>query len=223
MALMEERTTGIILRTRPLTESSLIVQWLTRDFGRISTVAKGARRPKSSFTGKLDLFFEHELSFVRSRRSELHTLREVALIDSHPLLRQDLGWLQQASYAVALIENLTETGTPLPEYYALLQAFIAFLPSAPPQPCSIFALEARMLRDSGFEPDWDGGGLTPGAHRFLHPLLNDAWANLAVLKPTSSQLNELNRFFLQALSQCLDRLPRGRAAALGMTAEPFPS
>ena len=34
----------MILRTRPLTETSLIVHWLTRDFGRISTVAKGARR-----------------------------------------------------------------------------------------------------------------------------------------------------------------------------------
>ena len=38
------RTTGLVLRTRPLTETSLIVQWLTRDFGRVATVAKGARR-----------------------------------------------------------------------------------------------------------------------------------------------------------------------------------
>src|SRR6185312_16938283 len=74
--LMDERATGIILRTRLLTDTSLIVHWLTPDCGRIATAAKGARRPKSPFRGKLDLFFEADFSFARSRRSELHILRE---------------------------------------------------------------------------------------------------------------------------------------------------
>ena len=52
-----ESTAGVVLRLRPLTETSLIVNWLTRDFGRIATVAKGARRPKSPFRGQIDLFY----------------------------------------------------------------------------------------------------------------------------------------------------------------------
>ena len=76
---MIESATGIILRTRPLTETSLIVNWLTAEHGRISTVAKGARRPKSAFAGKLDLCYEAEFTFTRSRRSELHALREVSM------------------------------------------------------------------------------------------------------------------------------------------------
>ena len=67
---MDERATGIILRTRLLTDTSLIVHWLTPDLGRLATVAKGARRPKSPFRGKLDLFYEADFSFARSRRSE---------------------------------------------------------------------------------------------------------------------------------------------------------
>ena len=63
---MIQSATGIILRTRPLTETSVIVNWLTPDFGRISTVAKGARRPKSQFAGKLDLFYLADFSFVRA-------------------------------------------------------------------------------------------------------------------------------------------------------------
>src|SRR5687767_2084809 len=102
---MDERTSGIILRTRPLTETSLIVHWLTPDLGRIAIVAKGARRPKSPFRGKLDLFYEGDFSFARSRKSELHTLREVVLRDMHGELRKDLGWIQQASYAAAFIEQ----------------------------------------------------------------------------------------------------------------------
>src|SRR3954468_11658689 len=111
---MEERSTGIILRTRPLTETSLIIHWLTPDIGRLSTVAQGARRPKSPFRGKLDLFYEADFSFQRSRRSELHTLREVSVREMHPALRRELGYLQQASYCAALVEQATERETPLP-------------------------------------------------------------------------------------------------------------
>ena len=111
---MIQSATGIILRTRPLTETSLIVNWLTPDCGRISTVAKGARRPKSTFAGKLDLFYLAEFSFTRSQRSELHALREVKLKSLNSSLREDMGWLQQAAYCIRLIEQATETDTPMP-------------------------------------------------------------------------------------------------------------
>src|SRR5437660_12777395 len=109
---MLERTRGLILRLYPLTETSLIVRWLTPTFGRMSTVAKGARRPKSPFSGKLDLFYLADFSFSRSRRSELHTLREVNLRETHSALRQELGYLKQASYCAMLVEQATETDTP---------------------------------------------------------------------------------------------------------------
>ena len=48
---VHERATGIVLRTYPLTETSLIIHWLTAELGRLATVAKGARRPKSPFRG----------------------------------------------------------------------------------------------------------------------------------------------------------------------------
>src|SRR5580700_11628958 len=112
---MTETGTGLILRTRPLTDTSLIIHWLTPDFGRMATVAKGARRPKSPFAGKLDLFYLAEFSFQRSRRSELHQLREVSLKETHAAIREELEYLQQASYCTALVEPTTEMETPLPE------------------------------------------------------------------------------------------------------------
>ncbi len=65
-----EKSLGIIIRLTKLTETSLIVHWCTQDEGLIKTVAKGGRRPKSPFAGKLDLFFGSELNWVRSRKSE---------------------------------------------------------------------------------------------------------------------------------------------------------
>src|SRR5256885_14559033 len=118
---MIESTTGLILRTRLLTETSLIVQWLTPELGRLATVAKGARRPKSPFRGKLDLFYLAEFSFIHSRRSDLHTLCEVVLLETHSALRKELACLQQAAYCAAFIEQTTETGTPIPGVFNLFK------------------------------------------------------------------------------------------------------
>src|ERR1700757_1043734 len=144
---MIETASGLIVRTRPLTETSLIVHWLTPDLGRLATVAKGARRPKSPFAGKLDLFYAADFSFQRSRRSELHALREVALKETHAALRRELGYLQQASYAAALIEQTTEMETPLPEIFSLMSGFLKHLPSQPPQPQTLFAFEIKLLSE----------------------------------------------------------------------------
>src|SRR5215469_6156934 len=118
---MTESTHGIILRTRPLTETSLIVHWLTPDLGRLATVAKGARRPKSPFAGKLDLFYAADFSFSRSRRSELHTLREISLRRTNGALREDIIKLRQAAYGAAFIVQTTEPETPLPGVFDLFQ------------------------------------------------------------------------------------------------------
>ena len=72
---MITNATGLVLRTWPLTETSLIVHWLTSSAGRVATVAKGARRMTSPYRGKLDLFYLLDFSFSRSRRSELQRVK----------------------------------------------------------------------------------------------------------------------------------------------------
>src|SRR5437016_9965233 len=162
---MVERTQGLILRTRPLTETSLIVQWLTPDAGRIATVAKGARRSNSPFRGKLDLFYLADFSFARSRRSELHTLREVVLRETHSALRQELAWLQQAGYCAALVEQTTETDTPLPTVYELMRSLLDHVPRQSCQPQTVLAFELQLLNELGLKPDLAKSKLTPGAKR----------------------------------------------------------
>ena len=215
---MTESTHGIILRTRPLTETSLIIHWLTPDLGRIATVAQGARRPKSPFAGKLDLFYAADFSFSRSRRSELHRLREACLRETHGALREDVLRLQQAGYAAALLELTTETETPLPEVYELTRAFLRHLCGLAPQPQNIFALELKLLRELGLAPDLEDMRLTPGAKKIVLTLLAGDWDASARLKLSSAQADELRQFLHGFLIFHLGRLPRGRAAALASSA-----
>jgi DNA repair protein RecO (recombination protein O) len=104
---MIEETQGIILRTIRYSESSLIVHWLTEDHGRISTMVRGALKPKSSFRGKLDLFYVCQLSFQRSTRSTLHHLREINLKETFERLRHDVEKINQASYVAQLTSKRT--------------------------------------------------------------------------------------------------------------------
>src|SRR5438093_4410405 len=179
---MDEKSTGLILRTRPLTETSLIVHWLAPEAGRIATVAKGARRPKSPFRGKLDQFYLADFSFMRSRRSDLHVLREVSLRDTHRALREDLHLLRQAAYCALLVEQATETGTPLPGIFRLMKDLLAFLPGYPAGPLPVLAFEWKFLAETGLQPDPSQSGLSPGAQQGLQQLTSADWDLLAKLR-----------------------------------------
>ena len=211
---MIESTTGLVLRTRPLTESSLIVHWLTPDLGRISTVAKGARRPKSPFLGKLDLFHQAAFAFTRSRRSDLHTLRELSVQETHTKLRQDMGCLQQAAYAANLIEQATETETPLPEIYQLMQGLLGYLSSHPTQEQTVFSFELRLLDELGLQPDLETGQLKPGTKQAATVLWQSDWPALSRLRLSEAQIRELDRFLHGFLIFHLGRIPKGRAGAV---------
>ncbi|HNQ72462.1 MAG TPA: DNA repair protein RecO [Verrucomicrobiota bacterium] len=207
---MIESATGIILRTRPLTETSLIVNWLTAEHGRISTVAKGARKPKSPFAGRLDLFFEASFTYRRSRRSELHTLCELELQETHAALRNDLGWLQQAAYATRLSEQTTERETPVPGVQALLRGLLHHLPEQPPQPRTVYAFELKLLVELGLQPNLEESTLSAPTQQLAVALTESDWHALPALQATLAQVKELRQFLHGFLIYHLGRIPKHR-------------
>ena len=214
---MDESSPGLILRTRPLTETSLIIHWLTPELGRISTVAKGARRAKSPFRGKLDLFYEADFSFARSRRSDLHNLREVVLRETHGAFRRELNWVQQASYCAALIEQTTETETPMPEVYALMSSCLASLAGYTPNARTVLSFELKMLECLGQQPDLAETHLEPETKQAAIDLSLAEWKTLPDLTISDRQMTQLRAFLHGFLIYHLGKLPSGRGAALGPT------
>jgi DNA repair protein RecO (recombination protein O) len=211
---MVETATGVVLRTRPLTETSLIVHWLTPNLGRLATVAKGARRPKSPFLGKLDILYLADFSFSRSRRSELHVLREITLRDTHAFLRQDLGYLQQAAYCIRLIEQTTETETPLLGLHELLIGLVQALPDQACQPRTVLAFELKLLNELGLHPDWTQTGLRPETQTFARELEQCEWRHLSQLPVKRGAENDLTHYLRSFLLLHLGRIPKGREHAI---------
>jgi DNA repair protein RecO (recombination protein O) len=144
-----ESTAAILLRKRKLSDTSLIISWCTESLGCIQTAAKGARRAKSAFAGKLDLFFEAEIAIARSRKSDLHTLTEVALRNTFSGIRTNLRRTQAASYFVELIELCTESDHHEPELFSLLRRAFAYLDGKDPDLRAVLHFETELARIAG--------------------------------------------------------------------------
>lgn len=139
-------TNAIVIRLTRLTDTSLIVHWFTATHGLVKTVAKGARRARSQFTGQLDLFFGGEISFVRARRGELHTLKETAIREWREGLRRDYTSTLLAAYCCELLESAVEPEHPDPELHDLLRRALDHLDGAPPTLKALRHYESELAR-----------------------------------------------------------------------------
>ena len=191
---MDERATGLVLRVFSLTETSLVVHWLSPVAGRIGTVAKGARRLKSPFRGKLDLFHLAEFSFRRSRRSELHTLCEVSLTESFPNLRTDVDLLDCLARATKLLTRSTEEQTPLQAEFDLLLELVRRLNGGGAVEFWLSVFEVKFLVSQGQEPDWAKAKLDLGTRAVGVKMASAGWGDLARLRPSEVQLRRLAGF-----------------------------
>ena len=147
---MEGVDDGIALRVIPYSESSVIVHWLTWRHGRIATMAKGARRPKSAMFGRIDLFLRANLVFRPSRRSTLHTLIELEVDTRLPRFHGSIQSVSLGAYWFRLIERLTETDTPLDGVAALCWECLCALDATGPNQRLQLLFELRLLQNLGF-------------------------------------------------------------------------
>ena len=112
---------------QPFGNTSLIVRVLSDRAGRLTFMAKGATRPKSPLVGALDLFYLADFLYRPSRTGEMHTLAEARLLEPHLGLRRSYANLLTAQYFAALIETLTESGTPVPAEFELFGKALGYL------------------------------------------------------------------------------------------------
>ena len=148
------QTHAILLRRTRLTETSLIVTWLTPEYGRIKTVAKGALRPKSQMTGILDLFHLCDIQFQPARSGDLHGLREALLLNPFSGVRTEYPRIALGAYAVELIERCTEPNAPLPEIFDLLERALRFLDTHEASRRALLHFESELVRLLGItQPD----------------------------------------------------------------------
>lgn len=121
------RTQGIVLAIHPWSRTSHVVTWLTPDHGVVSTLVKGAVRPKSAFLGQYDLFYICDLLYYARPSGELHALREVKPTVLHDELRGHWRETSLAGYASMLIKDHAPPDHESSSWYSFLTRFLSEL------------------------------------------------------------------------------------------------
>ena len=116
--MASETATAIILRLTEWSESSLVLTLFTREYGKLSALAKGARRPKAPFDFSLDMLSECHATLIRKPSESLDLLTESKLIHWFRLPRDLQRWYA-GFYLAELLDAMTETDLPIPELFDL--------------------------------------------------------------------------------------------------------
>jgi DNA repair protein RecO (recombination protein O) len=215
------KTQGVVTKRQNLRDTSLIVTFFTRDFGRLKAVAKGARSKGSKFQSGLDLFAHGQLVAYLKDDRDLQLLSDFDVIHSFAGLQSDLRRFAHAGAAGELLEALTAGQDPSPELFDRLVELLGLLETAHLDALSgLFrAYQLKTCELLGYRPELErcaNCGKTAGLTKFS-PQMGGVVCSACALKswgstPLSHRI--LDRF------KFLSRTPlKGVSAAAGDPSE----
>ena len=141
---------GFVLHSYPYKETSLIVDVLTRDHGRIALVAKGAKRPHSTLRGVLQTF--QPLSISWSGKSEVRTLTAAEWVGG--LLPLEKSALLCGFYLNELLVKLLARDDPHPALFDHYVSTLNQLAHGEFAPIVLRQFERTLLKETGVAGDW---------------------------------------------------------------------
>jgi DNA repair protein RecO (recombination protein O) len=147
------KTEAIVLRSIRYGEADRILHLYTPAYGRLSAIAKGARRARSRFGARLEPFF-YVRAVLHQGRGELLTVTSVDTVATHGGLRDHAATLDAAARACDAVTRLFETSDPHPEVFELLVNELALLHRdvAHARPANGLAFRLKLLLAAGIVP-----------------------------------------------------------------------
>ncbi|HMG42771.1 MAG TPA: DNA repair protein RecO [Acidimicrobiales bacterium] len=233
MSLYHER--GVVLRTYKLGEADRIVTFLTRDRGKVRAVAKGVRKTKSRFGGRLEPPSHVELLLYEGR--ELDIVTQAETLDHFGPLRDDYERLSRAVSMLEAADHVVQERQANPRLYRMLVGALQALASRD-TPLVVPAFFLKVLSLEGYRPQVDEcalcgaedglvswaieeGGLRCSAHRqgpaispeavvVLQRILGGQLSD-ALNEPPSPHTAEIDHLATKALEHHLERRLRSVA------------
>jgi DNA repair protein RecO (recombination protein O) len=151
------KTEGIVLRSIRYSEADRVLHLYTPGRGRISAIAKGVRKTKSRFGGRLEPFFALNL-ILHEGRGDLMTVTGAETIAAHPRLREHAAGLEGAARACEAVARVFGEGDPHPGVYHLLANELALIDGDPARAtrANALAFRLKLLLAAGFAPQLAG-------------------------------------------------------------------
>ena len=143
-----------MLRSIRYGEADRVLHLYSRERGRIGAMAKGVRRVKSRFGGRLEPFFRVDL-IAHEGRGDLVTITSAETVDPHPALRERRDSLERAVQACDAVLRLLDSQEPNRAAYNLLSRELQLLDTEPAAAtrAQALAFRVKLLLAAGFAPE----------------------------------------------------------------------
>jgi DNA repair protein RecO (recombination protein O) len=212
------KTEAVVLRSIRYGEADRVVHLYSATRGRIGAIAKGSRRPKSRFGGRLEPFFRLDLVLYEGR-GDLLTVTGASTIEGHGRLRSNGAALGAAARACDAVLRLLDSGEPNQPAYNLLCAYLGLLDADPPaagSPGTALAFRLKLALAAGFSPELASCASCGEAEHLTAFSGSAGGVVCASCEGGGFSLDEeAHRFMVEALSRPLSEAPaaEGRVAA----------
>ena len=200
-----------MLRARPLGEADRIIRLFTSERGKLDAVAKGVRRAKSHFAGRLEFGNECELQMHHGRSLDIIVNADIVRAPWERLVEPDR--FATAQLVAELIDAFCEPDLAVPEVYDLLAGVLSAIAASDTPRALVPRFSLRLLASLGIEPPidacircgrdlaQDAAWVDPQAGGFICARCRENWRDLP----------ELDAEDLRNLTGL--RTPRGEGAA----------
>src|SRR6202167_2530405 len=216
------KTEAVVLRSMRYGEADRILHLYTPARGRVSAIAKGVRRARSRFGGRLEPFFRLHIE-LHEGRGELLTVTGAQTVEGYPRLRGDARALDAAARACDAVGRLFETSEPHPGVFNLLCRKLALLDeeglatgeASPGRGCAL-SFRLKLLLAAGLAPQL-GACASCGEREHLVGFSGAAGGVVcAACEAGSFPLDEeAYSFMTEALGRPLTEIPAAPGPALG--------
>ncbi len=216
------KTEAVVLRSMRYGEADRILHLYTPHRGRVGAIAKGVRRARSRFGGRLEPFFRLQIE-LHEGRGELLTVTGAHTVDAHVRLRSSARALDAAARACDAVGRLFETSEPHPGVFNLLCRQLALLDERAGEVAGsasaragALAFRMKLLVAAGLAPQL-GACANCGEHDHLVGFSGAAGGVVCgACEAGSFPLHEeAHRFMTQALGNALAEVPEADVPVLG--------
>ena len=145
-------TEAVVLSVRDLGEADRLAVLFSREIGKLSAAAYGARRPRSRFAGAVQSFAQVSLSLIPGRT--LDTIGQCEVKRSFRELREDIQLMTYAAFLTELVSELWPDRSPEPSAYDVLMGSLSLLSERNPRLVSL-AAAWQLLALAGFHPEYE--------------------------------------------------------------------
>lgn len=117
--MRQYKTKGIIIKKKPFMEADKLLTIYSFEKGKIRAIAKGARKPKSKFGGRLEIFSYNNFSI--SKGKNLDIINEAVTINNFKKIKSNYELIKRGSYFLGIVDKITPLEDPNINLFILLK------------------------------------------------------------------------------------------------------